>query len=181
MRSTQSRDGADLALRTGPLTGIPGHVSQKLLSSPWCAFAAPGYLARNGTPSSPDDLARHQLIGFRNSGSGRVDAWRFQRPGVSGEVGAVRHDADARVVFDDGASAYELACRGFGIVWAPQWLALDDLRRGRVVEVLQDWRGGEMLMSVVRRDRRLTPHRVRVVIDFLCDAARLWQAGEALS
>ena len=175
--------GVDLALRTGPLAGLPGHVSRALFSSPWCAYAAPGYLARRGTPSSPDDLAGHDLIGFRNSGNGRMNAWRFQNPAAAGESGAVRHDAQARVVFDpharvvfdDGSLAYDMACNGYGIVWAPEWLALGDLRSGRVVEVLRDWRSGEMLMSVVRRERRLTPRRVKVVIDFLGEAAKLWQ------
>ncbi len=185
-------EGVDLALRTGALAGLPGHVSQALFSSPWCAYATPGYLARRGTPSRPDDLAGHDLIGFRNSGDGRVVAWRFQDPAAGGEGGAVRHDAQARVVFDprarvvfdprarvvfdDGPAAYGMACNGYGIVWAPEWLALGDVRRGRVVEVLREWRSGEMLMSMVRRERRLTPRRVKVVIDFLGEAAKLWQA-----
>ncbi len=169
-------EGVDLALRTGQLAGLPGHVSQVLFSSPWCAYAAPDYLARRGTPSCPDELTGHALIGFRNSGNGRVGAWRFQYPAAAG--GAVRHDIDARIVFDDGSAAYDLARNGYGIVWAPEWLALGDVRSGQIVEVLQAWRSGRMPMSVVRRERRLTPQRIRVVIDFLCEAAKLWQVRE---
>ena len=171
-------EGVDLALRTDSLAGTPGHISQVLLSSPWCAYATPGYLAHRGTPSSPESLAGHDLIGFRNSATGLMSAWRFQSP-VGGESGVMRHDADARIVFDDGSAAIEMACNGYGIVLAPEWLALGDVRRGRVVEVLREWRSGEMVMSVVRRDRRHTPQRTRVVIDFLCEAAKLWQAREA--
>ena len=65
---------------------------------------------------------------------------------------------------------------GYGIVWAPEWLALGDVRRGRVVEVLRERRSGEMLTSVARRERRLTQRRVKAVIDFLGEAAKLWQA-----
>ncbi len=173
-------EGVDLALRTGQLAGVPGHVSQTLFSSPWCVYATPGYLARRGTPLSPDELAGHELIGFRNRASGRVGAWRFQGPAPGGEGGAVSRDVNARIVFDDGSAAYDLACTGYGIVWAPEWLALGDVRSGRVVEVLKEWRSSEMRMSVVRRERRLTPQRIRVVIDFLCGAAKLWQAHEAL-
>ena len=90
----------------------------------------------------------------------------------------VRYDAQSRLIFDDGSAAYEMACNGYGIVWAPEWLALDDLRRGRVVEVLNAWRSGEMLMSIIRREHRLTPQRIRLVIDFLCEAAKGWQARE---
>lgn len=170
--------GVDLALRTGQMAGLPGHVTQTLFSSPWCAYAAPGYLLRRGTPGSPDDLAGHDLIGFRNSGDGRVRVWRFQDPAVEGTSGVVRHDARARIVFDDGAAAYDMACQGHGIVWAPEWLALGDLECGRVVEVLKAWRSGEMRMSLVRRERRLTPRRIQVVTDYLCAAARLWQSRD---
>ena len=152
-------EGVDLALRTGPLAGTLGHISQRLLSSPWGAYATPGYLARRGTPSSPANLADHDLVGFRNSATGRLGAWHFQNRAAGGESGVVHHDADARIVFDDGSAAYDMACNGYGIVWAPEWLALGDVRRGRVVEVLRDWRSGEMLMSIVRRDRRHTPQR----------------------
>ena len=173
-------EGVDLALRTGQLAGLPGHVSQALFSSPWCAYATPGYLARRGTPSSPDKLADHDLIGFLNSATVRVGAWRFQRPGDDDESGMVRHDANARIVFDDGSAAYDVACNGYGIVWAPEWLALGDVRSGRVVEVLREWRSAEMLMSIVRRERRLTPQRIRVVIEFLCEAAKLWHIRKTL-
>ena len=151
-------DGAvDLALRTGHLSGLPGHIAQTLFSSPWCTYATPDYLRRRGTPSTPGELAAHDLIGFRNSGDGRIKAWRFQDPAVDGAGGIVRPEARARIVFDDGAAAYDMACNGHGIVWAPEWLALDDLKGGRVVEVLRAWRSGEMRMSLVRRERRLTP------------------------
>ena len=91
----------------------------------------------------------------------------------------MRYDASARIVFVDGCAAYDMACNGYGIVWAPEWLALADIRSGRVVEVLRDWRSGKMPMSVIRRERRLTPQRVRVVIDFLREAAKHWQGAEA--
>ena len=169
-------EGVDLALRAGRLAGTPGHVSQALFASPWCAYATPGYLARRGTPSVPDDLVHHDLVGFRHGGNGRVGAWRFQDPAIGGESGMVRYDAQPRLIFDDGSAAYDTACHGCGIVWAPEWLALDDLRGGRVVEVLRAWRSSKVLMSVIRRERRLAPQRVKLVIDFLCEAAKIWQA-----
>jgi DNA-binding transcriptional LysR family regulator len=169
-------EGVDLALRTGQLASIPGHVSQTLFSSPWCAYATPSYLVRRGTPASPGELAGHDRVGFRNGGTGRVSAWHFRDPTAGEGGGAVRYDAPPRLIFDDGSAAYDMARNGYGIVWAPEWLALDDLRDGRVVEVLAAWRCGEMLMSVVRRERRLTPQRVRLVIDFLREAAHGWQS-----
>jgi len=168
-------EGVDLALRTGRIDGIPGHVSQTLMTFPWTACATPAYLAGREMPSSPADLADHELIGFRNSGTGRLEAWRFRSTVRGSEDATARHEPDARMIFDDALTAWDMARNSHGIAWAPAWLALDDLRRGRVVEVLKEWRCGEMPLSMVRRERRLTPKRTKTVIAFLADVANEWR------
>jgi len=51
-----------------------------------------------------------------------------------------------------------------GIVSAPLWLAAADLRAGRAVELLHEWRDVEFTTYFLRPDRRLTPQRVNRVI-----------------
>ena len=51
-----------------------------------------------------------------------------------------------------------------GIVSEPLWLAAADLRAGRAVELLHEWRDVEFTTYFLRRDRRLTPQRVNRVI-----------------
>ncbi len=170
-----AEQGVDIALRAGRVAGLPGHVVQELLASPWCAYAAPPYLAARGVPLSPDDLRRHVIIGFRNAGTGRAGDWMFHDPNADGEAGLRRYEARADITFDDGPAAYDLACFGHGIVWAPQYLALNDVRCGRMVEVLAAWRSASMTVSIVRRERRLTPLRIRTVIDHLLQNAGSWR------
>ena len=167
--------GIDIALRTGTLADTPGHISQKLLSSPWCAYATPDYLARSGTPASPDDLANHDLIGFRSNSKQPCLNWMFRNPASVGKPVILSGDARFRIVFDDGPAADDMAARGHGIVWAPQWLALEDLRHGRIFEVLQPWRSVSMALSIVRRAQRQVPQRVRATIDFLRVSAKSWR------
>lgn len=158
--------GVDLALRSGSLAGLPGHVRLPWFSFPWVACAAPDYLTRRSTPQSPGDLHDHALIGFRNSRTGLVESWRLRdtpAPGIA--------PAAWRLVLDDAEAAWVAARRGIGIAWAPRWLAAEDLRTGAVVEVLREWRGPATPMAIVRRERRLLPDRVRAVIDFLVDEA----------
>jgi len=164
-----AEEGVDLALRSGRITGVPGHLVQTLFAFPWVACATSGYLAQRGVPQSPAALVEHELIGFRNGGTGTVQAWRFRSGDVAGNV--VRHLPDARLVLDDAQSAWALAVAGHGIAWAPEWLALDDLRTGHVAEVLRDWRCEEMQMSVLRRERRPGQARTEAVIAFLREAA----------
>ena len=95
------------------------------------------------------------------------------------ETGEYRLDLDSQLVFDDGCAAYEMAAAGHGLVWAPRWLAGEDLRLGRMVEVLTAWRSYEQVVSMVRRDRRHTPRRLRIVIDTLLAAACSWRDHDA--
>lgn len=149
-------EGIDLAIRTGPLTKLPGHLGQTWFKAPWVMCATPGYLKR--VPRTIDELADHQLIGFRNRRSGRIEPW----PHKGG-----RFEPDARLAFDDGDAVWEAMLAGAGIACAPLYLAAPALRDGRAVEVLPKLRGPEFTVSLVRRERRLVPARVKTLIAFL--------------
>ena len=171
-----AEDGIDLALRTGAMDGLPGLSSQRLLSFHWCVYAAPAYLATYGEPLRPHDLDRHRLLGFSTGHTGRAGSWQFRTPHVDGDSGRFSIDVNGPMVFDDGSAAFDMAAAGHGLVWAPEWLASeDDLKNGTLVEVLAGWRSEQQIISIVRRDRRLTPRRLRLVIEALQAAAESWQ------
>jgi DNA-binding transcriptional LysR family regulator len=163
--------GIDLAIRSGEFDGLPGHVSRELFKFPWIACATPEYLAAHGTPATPADLIGHQQIGFRNKRTGQIDAWRFVSPENGQEV---RHQPRPNHVFDEGGAAWSMVRAGFGIGWAPAWLGLQDLRDGNVMEVLNDWRAPESSLSAVRLERRLTPLRTQLFIEFLLGMSSDW-------
>jgi DNA-binding transcriptional LysR family regulator len=160
-----AKDGVDLAIRSGSLVRVPGHLQTAWFRFPWVVAAAPAYLDGRERPRQPGDLVAHKLIGFRNQRTGQVRPWSFRRPDNPGDV--VQLAPDASSIFDDGASAWKAAIHGAGITSAPLWLAADDLREGRAVELLRDWRDAEVTMNFLRRDRRLTPGRVDAVIAYL--------------
>lgn len=153
--------GVDLALRSGPLGGVPGHVGLAWFRFVWVAGASPAYLARHGAPRTPADLSSHELIGFRNSRTGLVESWRFA--GTTSPTPA----AAWKLVLDDGEAAWRAAIAGIGIAWAPDWLAAEALAAGTVVEVLQEWRGKPTPMSILRREGGPIPARVQAVMTFL--------------
>lgn len=151
--------GVDLAIRGGSLEGIPGHVAQPWFRAPWVVCASPDYLARHGTPATPEELAAHVLIGFRNQQTGAVRPWRLGN--------AVLERVQPLIEIDDGESVWAAALTGVGIAMAPLWLAADDLTSGRMVEVLRPWRSDETQLWFLRRDRRHAPRRVEAIIEFL--------------
>lgn len=160
-----AKDGIDLAIRSGSLVRSPGHVQTAWFKFPWVVCASPEYLAGRELPEQPSDFAAHKLIGFRNQRTGQVRPWWFRQPGSEGDV--VQVAPAASCIFDDGASAMKAVVHGAGILSAPLWLAADDLRAGRAVELVRGWRHDDVTMSFLRRDRRLTPERVNTVIAYL--------------
>ena len=159
-----AEEGIDLALRSGSLDGFPGHIQQTWFCFPWVICAAPDYLARRPAPSEPDQLAAHDLIGFRNHRTGQLQSWPV-RP-AAGEVGKPFAPA-ARFAFDDGDAAWDAMLGGAGIACAPLWLAAAALRTGRAIEVLREWRDTDVSIAMLRRERDLPPGRVSVLMSFL--------------
>lgn len=152
--------GLDLAVRSGQLDGIPGHIRLPWFEFDWLVFASPHYLKRHGVPQAPSDLAAHQLVGFRNSRTGLVEHWRLRADSFPRPPGWT-------FITDDAESALLATVNGVGVMWAPRWLAADALACGTVTEILPDWRGNRMPMSILRRGQNLVPARVRAVIEFL--------------
>jgi DNA-binding transcriptional LysR family regulator len=159
-----AENGIDLALRTGSLDGLPGHVHKTWFRAPWVICAAPGYLERRSRPASLHDLDDHDLLGFRNRRTGRVEPWPHRTP--SGDPGG-RYELRPRLVFDDGDAVWDAMLAGFGIACAPLYLAASALRSGRAVELLAGWRDDDIVVSMVRRERQLTPGRVTRLIEYL--------------
>ena len=91
-------EGVDIALRSGSLEGLPGHLQQRWFAFPWVFCAAPEYLESRGVPKDIEDLASHELIGFRNLRTGQVQGWPYRsREGVSARLAP-----KGGLVFDDG-------------------------------------------------------------------------------
>lgn len=95
--------------------------------------AAPDYLERRGIPQAPEDLLTHDCIRHRQVSSGRISDWRFLTP-----HGEVTVDAGGPLVLDDLRAVVDAARRGHGIGWTLKRGVEDDLKEGRLVEVLSD-------------------------------------------
>jgi DNA-binding transcriptional LysR family regulator len=160
-------DRADVAIRVGPLRES-SLVARKLGTSRMVVVATPDYLARHGTPASPDDLVRHRGIGwtfFRT-----IRGWPFETAeGI--ETTLPPHVARA----SDGEAARLLALGGVGLARLALFHIGPDIEAGRLVPLLEHLNPGdrEDIHAVYLGQGGPLPARVRAFIDFLGEHARI--------
>ncbi|MEM7764766.1 MAG: LysR family transcriptional regulator [Pseudomonadota bacterium] len=153
----------DLALRNQSLTDS-SLKARKLAEASRILCAAPNYLSKRGTPTTPDDLADHELIGFQS---------QTPRPligpgGKPAQFNPAR--GQCRLVVDDGLSLKLATMAGAGISINALWSVHDELRDGTLVRVLPDYTADDDtgLWLVYPKSNVLTA-KTRVLIDFLVE------------
>jgi len=149
-------DNIDLALRGGR-PGAQDLKFRKLGVIELALFASPDYLARAGTPTTPEELADHTLIG----GIGPTARAHWPLESDAGQAlsipVALRHHCD------DLQGLIAMAEAGLGITFCPPYIeAAQRLRR-----VLPGWHLPDSPVFVVWPAQRHMPARVRALLDAL--------------
>ncbi|CAN5301739.1 LysR family transcriptional regulator [soil metagenome] len=157
-------DGFDCAIRLGALPDS-SLVSVPLATNRRVVVASPAYLQRYGTPTTPDDLAHHRCLTLGTGGHQR--AWTFT---VGRSQRQVR--VAGTIACNDATALTQWALDGVGIAWRSVWEVGQDLRAGRLVELLADHAAADNGIHAVVPQRKHLPVRVRAFIDHLRDAYR---------
>jgi len=157
-----AEEGYDLAIRARA-TADSSLVARLLEDTPLVVIASPDYLRRHGTPSTLDALQSHECIQFELPSSGRAIPWLFRREGQDIEV----QTTGGYACSDDVTAGATLARHGAGVFQAYRFVVEEDLRAGRLVELLQDFGGRSRPHSLLYPHRRFVPLRVRVFVDYL--------------
>jgi len=155
-------EGVDLALRIA-LDINTTLVARKLTEICIVCCASPAYLARAGEPTAPEELARHACLTYAYAERG--DTWRFQKDG--GEY-AVSVKGEFRA--NNGEMIRLAGLAGQGIMLQPTFLVGDDLRAGRLVQVLPTYQVANRAAYAVFLPAARRSARVRAIVDFLLEA-----------
>ena len=155
------REGVDCVVRAGNPRDS-SLVARRLAVMPQVICASPEYFAYFGTPRHPDELSAHQVVKFFSS-SGTVDY------ALELLVGGQVHEfaLEGWMSVNDAENYVICALRGCGLIQLPRFHVEDDLRSGRLVEVLSDWPSPGFPVSALYPHRRQLSPRVRVFIDWL--------------
>ena len=154
----------DLAVRIGELP------DSSLVATPVGAIrrvvcASPGYLARFGTPRSPDDLKAHRCVTFDSLMS--PNAWSF--PGAQGSQRVSIH---SRLTVTTADAAIAAALAGLGVTRVLSYQVADALRDGRLVCLLAAHEPPAVPVSLVYAGQGRLPKKTRAFIDFAASLLR---------
>ena len=154
-------DGFDVLIRVGETH--PDNAEVRVLGSTrMIMVAAPDYLARCGTPLSPDDIEGRDCIIYAAVDEPGGHRWSFS---VNGATRWVR--PNAILSFNDGDAIAAAAVAGLGIARTLEMLVVDELANGRLIRLCSDLETEPMSISAFAPDDRCDIPAVAAVLDFL--------------
>jgi len=127
--------------------------------------AAPRYLAANGEPRQPDDLAAHNCLVFSEIVHRDHGTWSF---GGRAQPLAVRVEGD--LVSNLGDALRIAAVAGRGIVRLPSYIVDEDIAAGRLQAILTDFEPQLRPIYIVYPHRDFLASKVRTFVDYLIAA-----------
>jgi DNA-binding transcriptional LysR family regulator len=159
---------ADVAIRVGPLRESR-LLARKLGESRMVVVASPAYLAEHGTPQTPSDLTKHNLLGF--CFSKQIEGWPFR----DSHGGIVTMEPTGNSLVSDGEAMQRLTIAGMGLARLTRFHVDPDIDAGRLVPVLEAFNPGdaEAIHAVFVGQGGQLPARVRAFLDYLVENVRL--------
>lgn len=155
-------DGFDVAIRVGRLPDS-SLIAKKLLDNRIVYCASPSFIEKNGNPNHPKDLINYPCIVDTNW-QGRNN-WLFKdKEGAEFSV-AVNSVLDA----NDPEICKRAALAGFGIAMVPEFSIVNELKKGSLELLLEDYLIEGSAFYAVYAHRRHVSAKVRVFVDFMAN------------
>ena len=152
-------EGFDAAFRFGELRDS-GIVARRLRNLGRTICAAPNYLAHHGTPTKPDDLAKHNCLAFRYVQP--ETEWVFHHASGDQHV-----PVKGQMTVNNGPALLAAALAGAGIAMLPDYLTATDIQAGRLVQLFSEYDFSRAPLHLVYLpDRQMTP-KMRSFVEFV--------------
>ncbi|MFW2542944.1 LysR family transcriptional regulator [Primorskyibacter sp. 2E107] len=156
--------GFDVSIRIRSTMPDSALIARKIGTMRQRIFAAPEYLARNGTPKTPYDLEHHPVVGFLLAD--HLNSWRLNSPG-----GIVIVPLDPFVRVGNSLVVRDLLLAGLG-VGTPDFISDAEEAKGTLVRVLPDHELPAPEIFAITGSRLGLDARVSAFLDHLSVALR---------
>lgn len=155
-------EGVDVAIRVRPRPFDDSDLVLRILADRGhCLVASPQLIARLGKPTMPSGLS--QWPGLSMGEGKQVHKWALAGPdGAKAEV-----HFTPRFITTDMLALREAATAGVGVVQLPVLMVKEQLARGELVRVLNEWEPQREVIHAVYPSRRGLLPSVRALVDFL--------------
>lgn len=154
----------------GTESGYDGDIiARKISATEAFMVASPAYLARRGTPATPQDLLQHDCLRVKPDMGTRSRLLRLFRGDSDDEV-----LLDVRPVLwaNHTDTLIRAALDGAGITGTTVELAAPHLANGSLVRVLSPWITGRFTLYAALPSRKFLPRRTHVFLDYLTEQTR---------
>jgi DNA-binding transcriptional LysR family regulator len=148
-------EGLDIAMRIGSLPDS-SLVATRLGAIRCVVCASPSYLAKRGTPTSPQELAGHDCIAFHTLQP--AERWSF-----AGRK-QIRVAVNPRLTVNTAEAAIDAAKAGLGITRVLSYQAEASLNDGSLRLILEAFEPEAIPVSLVHREDRLPQAKVQSFI-----------------
>jgi DNA-binding transcriptional LysR family regulator len=156
-------EGYDLAIRASASEIRPATlVARRITSVHLVACATPEYLARHGTPRTPEALQKHNCLLSNYSQASRE--WTFNGPN-----GPLRVPVSGNFIVNNGDALRAATLAGNGIALVTTDIVGDDLAARRLVPLFTDYAPTELKVYAAYPSNRHVSAKVRTFVDFLVD------------
>lgn len=122
---------------------------------------SPAYFQRHPAPQHPSELAQHDCVRFRFSGSGAIYKWEFD---VDGRT--VEHEVGGSLTISDSLFSIEAALDGVGLAYTFEQLALPHIRAGTLQRVLGSFSPTFPGFYLYYPSRRQQSSKLRAFVDY---------------
>ena len=153
-------DNFDMAIRIGVLTDNR-LIARKLAETSRILCVAPSYLDHHPALTHPQDLRKHDCLGFTPMHS--WPEWRLEKEGQQIAV-----PVQTRYESDEMDALILAAQSGMGVALAANWLVQKELAEGTLVPVLEDWQAiGEDGVWLMKPSSQLQSAKISALTEWL--------------
>lgn len=153
------REAVDVGIRVGSLPDSAG-TARLIGTMHRVVVASPAYLARSGTPSLPEEIVAHRVVG--GPAGAHASSWQFERDGETTVI-----DVQPHVSTNDTAGALAAAVAGLGIISTTSWACCSEVQGGSLVRLLPEWTMARLPVHAYFPMGRATRLAGRAFVDFI--------------
>jgi DNA-binding transcriptional LysR family regulator len=156
-------EGYDLVIRIG-VPATSSLIMRRLAPARLILVGSPDYLRRNGMPRKPEDLKKHNCLGY--------SYWslRNEWPLTGPDGRTVRVRVAGNLAANNGDSLRAAALAGVGLIMQPTFSIGCDIASGRLVHVMPDHKPIELTIQALYAPGSPPTAKLRAFIDMLAAA-----------